>query len=143
MPPRRSPPIHSRRYLRSSPKSGIRSSLLGARSAMRSSWFSAGIHLLVVGQPAKPQRLLNGNGRVEEDVHGSGHERLDGAARVHRPVESRLQLADAERHRVTNELSVMVWLPLASIASTSKGCSPGLSDATNSGGSVTLVLVPG
>jgi hypothetical protein len=37
------------------------------------------------------------------------------------------------------ESDVIVWLPPSSIANTSKPCSPGSSDATNSGGTVTLI----
>ena len=43
----------------------------------------------------------------------------------------------------SNVPSVSVWLALASIASTSYGCSPEGRDATNSGGTVTLVVVAG
>lgn len=46
-------------------------------------------------------------------------------------------------HGFTKEPSVIVWFPLASIASTSKSCCPELRDCTNSGETVTCVVVPG
>ena len=49
----------------------------------------------------------------------------------------------ASEHHFTNELSVIVWLPPASIAKTSKGFAPEGSDATNSGDTVTLNVVAG
>jgi hypothetical protein len=48
-----------------------------------------------------------------------------------------------EPYGFVNELSVMVWLPPTSIASTSKSCSSEERDATNSGGTVTLSWVAG
>jgi hypothetical protein len=49
----------------------------------------------------------------------------------------------SDRYGFTKEPSVIVWFALASIASTSKGCGPDASDATNSGGTVTLRAVAG
>ena len=44
---------------------------------------------------------------------------------------------------IVREPSLSVWFPLSSIASTSHACGPGLKDATNSGETVTDVVVPG
>ena len=55
----------------------------------------------------------------------------------------RLRGRSGQRYGFTKYPTVSVWFPLASIASTSNVCGPDGSDATNSGGTVTFVAVPG